>query len=217
MKKSKPEEYWEGNFGTEYTNRNNLSITELNKLYIKKYGLSRSILNAEFLSKAAFNKDPSELKFLEVGCNVGNQLNIIDSFDYKNLWGIDISKHALKIARQRGNFNIVNGNVLDIPFKDNFFDMVFTSGLLIHIPPHKIHEALDEIYRCTSKYIWGFEYYHARDFKEVKYRDENNLMWKANYPQLFLDRFNNLELVHKKLLKYSDNEDIDVMYLLRKN
>lgn len=213
---TKPEKEWEGKFGEEYTNRNIMSPIALNKLYSKIYGITRISLNAEFFSKAAFDKDPTELKFLEVGCNVGNQLNMVRELDYNNLWGIDISEHALKIARQRSDFNIVNGNALDIPFKDNFFDMVFTSGLLIHIPPHKIHTVLDEIYRCSSKYIWGFEYYYPSEIKETKYRNEDNLMWKANYPKLFLDRFDNLKLVHKKLIKYKDNNNVDVMYLLKK-
>jgi len=78
----------------------------------------------------------------------------------------------------------------DIPFKDGYFDMVFTSGVLIHISPGNINRVLDEIYRCSREYIWGFEYY-ADDYTEVNYRGHESLLWKTNFPKLYLDRFPN--------------------------
>jgi len=50
--------------------------------------------------------------------------------------------------------NIIHGVADDIPFKDGYFDMVFTSGVLIHISPGNINRVLDEIYRCSREYIW---------------------------------------------------------------
>lgn len=216
MDETKPEHEWKNKFGEEYTDRNILSFNALNKLYMKNYGISRSDLNAEFLAKATLDKDPTEIKFLEIGCNVGNQLNMIQEFDFNNLWGIEIQKHALDIARKRGNFNIVEGNAYDIPFKNNFFDIVFTSGLLIHIPPKKIHDVLEEIYRCTSDYIWGFEYYTPQGYETIKYHGKNEIMWKTDFPQYYLNWFDDLKLVHKKILKYKDNDNLDIMFLLKK-
>jgi len=51
--------------------------------------------------------------------------------------------------------NLIQGSVFDIPFKDKYFDMVFTAGVLIHVSPSDIKKVLKEIYRCSTKYIWG--------------------------------------------------------------
>ena len=82
---------------------------------------------------------------------------------YMDLWVIEIQKYAVKIARERTNLlNLLNASVFDIPFKDEYFDMVFTSGVLIHINPNDINKAMDEIYRCSKSYIWGFEYFDKK-------------------------------------------------------
>jgi len=101
------------------------------------------------------NKFRSLDRVLEVGCNVGNQLLLLKEMGYTNLWGIELQDYAVEIARKRtSGINIVKGSAFDIPYKDAFFDLVFTSGVLIHIPPDHINKVLDEIYRCTNRYIY---------------------------------------------------------------
>jgi hypothetical protein len=87
---------------------------------------------------------------------------------------------------------------------------------LIHISPDDIDKVLDEIYRCTNKYILGFEYYNPDKYQMVTYRGNDNLLWKTNFPKLFLDKFADLKLVQKKIIKYTNNDNLDVMYLLEK-
>lgn len=211
MAKTAQEEVWSGDFGKEYTDRNILNPDELDQLYIKNYGISRTKLNEEFLA------DLNLHRILEVGCNVGNQLFLLKKMGYKDLWGIELQDYAVEIARTRTTgLNIVKGSAFDIPFKNNFFDMVFTAGVLIHISPEDVEKALNEMYRCTSRYIWGFEYYSTNVYETVKYRGKDNLLWKTDYSKLFLERFTDLQLIHKKILKYKDNENLDIMYLLEK-
>ena len=153
-KMTKQMEEWAGKFGEEYTDRNLMSLDELDQLYTDKFGISRTELNKEFLDDLKINR------ILEVGCNVGNQLLLLKKMGYPNLWGIELQDYAVEIARKRtSGINIVKSSAFDIPFKDSYFDLVFTSGVLIHISPDDIDNALDEMYRCTNKYIWGFEYY----------------------------------------------------------
>ena len=63
---------WAGDFGREYTDRNPQSTEELNALYLRLYGLPRSELNERFLG----GMDRS-IRILEVGCNIGNQLECL--------------------------------------------------------------------------------------------------------------------------------------------
>jgi len=93
---------------------------------------------------------------------------------------------------------------------------VFTSGILIHIAPHDIGEVLDEIYRCTKEYIWCFEYY-SDVYTQINYRGHADLLWKANFLELFLERFKNLQLIKEEHFKWLDNSNnTDFMFLLQK-
>lgn len=208
---TKQMEDWAGNFGKEYTDRNALSLQELDLLYQGYFGITRREMNQDFIGD--FDKD---MKILEVGSNIGNQLLLLQQMGFKNLYGIELQSYAVELAKSRTKgINIIQGSAFDIPFRDDFFDLVFTSGLLIHIAPENITRVLDEIYRCTKRYIWGMEYY-AKAYTEINYRGHTDLLWKTDFPKLFLDRFANIKLVKKKLFKYLNNDNVDVMFLLLK-
>jgi len=205
-------EQWGGDFGKEYTDRNALSLQDLEQLNKKQFGITRSEMNANFIG--GMDRD---IRILEVGSNIGNQLMILQDMGFSQLYGIDVQSYAVELAKSRTkNINIIQGSAFDIPFKDGFFDLVFTAGVLIHIAPQDINRVLDEIYRCTRRYIWGMEYY-SEAYTEIPYRQHAQLLWKADFPQLFLDRFKNLALVKKKLFKYTQSDNVDAMYVLKKN
>jgi len=201
---------WKGNFGIEYTKRTFKNITEIDNKYLNRYGITRSGMNKNFLLDIPISR------FLEVGTNVGNQLLLLQKLGFNDLWGIEISDFAIEMAKKNTKkINIIKASALDIPFKDNFFDIVFTSGLLIHIDPSDINKVMDEIYRTSKRYIWGFEYFSDK-YEQVKYRGLQNLLWKTNFAILFMDRFSNLILIKEEKYNYFiDNINyIDHMYLL---
>ena len=211
MTKTQQEEVWSEKFGKDYTDRNLMSPDGLDQLCIDNYGVSRTELNKEVLDKLNIGR------ILEVGCNVGNQLLLLKKMGYTNLWGMELQDYAVEIARKRASgINIAKGSAFDIPYKNNFFDLVFTSGVLIHISPDDIDKVLDEMYRCTNKYIWGFEYYIPDGYQQVNYRGSDSLLWKTDFAKLFLDRFPDLRIVCKKIIKYKNNDNLDIMYLLEK-
>ena len=202
---------WTNRFGREYTDRNNISLSELEESYKSKYGVTRTELNKLFL-----NRLDRSIRILEVGCNIGIQLSCLQKMGFKNLYGIEPQSYALGLARKRTkDINIIKGNCFDIPFEDNYFDLVFTSGVLIHIHLRDIEKAMKEIYRCSRRYIWGFEYY-SDEYVEVEYRGQKGLLWKANFSKMYLDLFENLELIREKRIKYLQNDNIDTMFLLKK-
>ncbi|MCX6681138.1 MAG: methyltransferase domain-containing protein [Methanothrix sp.] len=202
---------WSGAFGREYTERNPQSIEEMEELYTRNYGLTRTELNRRFLD----NLDRS-IRILEVGSNVGNQLLCLQRMGFDCLYGIELQSYAVEIAKSKSkNINIIQGEASDIPFKDSFFDMVFTSGVLIHISPKKLPDVLEEIHRCTKKYIFGFEYY-SDETKEIPYRGNSDLLWKADFAEKYLELFDDLTLVKEERIKYLGNDNVDTMFLLKK-
>ena len=213
MKKENKEQMkrWTGKFGNEYVDRNPQTMIEMDNLYVSNYGITRTKLNKEFLDK--FNKN---VRILEVGCNVGTQLKMLQKRGFEKLYGIELNNHAVELSKKlTKNINIIRGSGFDLPFKDNFFDLIFTSGVLIHINPKDIDKIMKEIYRCSKKFMWGFEYY-ADKYTEINYRGNKNLLWKANFSKIYLDSFNDLKLLKEKKVKYLNNKNIDVMFLLKK-
>jgi len=202
---------WSGDFGNNYTLRNQATAEELNQRYILRYGHSRSTLNARFLAGI-----PLSARVLEIGTNVGNQLELLLTTGYANLAGIDVQPEALRLAAERVQASFLPGVATSIPFPDSSFDLVFTSGVLIHIAPEDLPRVMDEMYRCSRRYIWGFEYY-SPEHKAINYRGMDNLLWKGDFSKMFLARFPDLVLVKEEHFPYLENPDnIDAMYLLCK-
>jgi pseudaminic acid biosynthesis-associated methylase len=202
---------WAGDFGREYTDRNTLSAAQVDSLYQSNYGIPRRQLNEAFLGEIA-----KDARILEVGCNSGNQLLLLQEMGFANLWGAEVQSYALELARARvPGAQIAQATALDLPYGDGDFDLVFTSGVLIHISPADLPRALDEIHRCAKTWIWGMEYY-APEVTQVNYRGHNDLLWKMDYVKRFLDRFADLELVREQRLPYLNSSNVDTMYLLRR-
>lgn len=203
---------WSSEFGMEYTDRNPHTIDVMDGLYKKQFGLTRTELNLMFLD--SFDRS---IKILEIGSNVGAQLHGLQSIGFENLYGIELQQYAVEVSKQHTkNINLIQGSAFDVPFKDSYFDLVFTSGVLIHINPDDLNIVMREIYRCTNEYIWGFEYF-AEKCTEILYRGERNLLWKDDFAKRYCGQFSDLELVQEKHFKYLDNENVDSMFLIRKN
>lgn len=215
VKISFQEKKWAGDFGKKYTGdvaKNPMTIGETDKLYIQMYGVSRTKLNEEFIGK--FSRS---IKILEVGCNIGVQLLYLYKMGFKNLYGIEVNPEVIEIGKSiTKNINFIQGSALDIPFKDNYFDLVFTSGVLIHISPKNIERVLREIHRCSGKYILGLEYF-AEKYTEIPYHGQRNLLWKTNFPKLYLNSFKDLKLIKERKFQYLDSTNEDIMFLLKKN
>src|SRR5262249_28075256 len=120
---------WLGEFGNQYTERNALSQADMEALYQRNFGITRTELNTEFLGEL-----DRELRILEVGANVGNQLWCLQRMGFRQLYGIELQTDAVEKAKQRtSGLHIIPGSAYDIPFKDSFFDLVYTSNVLIHL------------------------------------------------------------------------------------
>lgn len=212
MKITHQRKTWEDEFGEGYLERNVYNPKELNDFYMKRFGITKDTMNDNFLKDI-----PKDAKILEVGTNIGNQIFHLQSQGFTNLYGIEIQDRAINYAKHRtDNLNIIKGDALDIPFKDNYFDIVFTHGVLIHISPENITKVIDEIYRVSNKYIWGLEYY-ADKYTDLDYHGQKNIMWKTNFSKLYQETKKDLTLQKEELLPYLNEKNlVDQMYLLSK-
>ena len=123
------EKNWKNDFGKEYTFRNPLNTKEMNDLYLKNFGFTRTDLNKEFLAEL----EPS-IKILEVGANIGTQLMFLKEISFNNLYGIEINRQAIETSKSvtKGIYIMISSEV----FTFNNFNVVvarskFKSGLPI--------------------------------------------------------------------------------------
>jgi len=211
MVKTKQEEFWSGDFGKEYSDRNSWTIEEYDQFYLSEWGKTRTQMNLDFIGNL-----PKDVRILEVGCNIGMQLRLLQKMGYQNLFGIELQHYAVEKAKESSmSINIIQGSGFDIPYKDSYFDIVVTNGVLIHISPDDHKTIMNEMVRCSRKYIWGFEYY-ANETIGLEYRGNMGFLWKADFAGIFTSMFPQLKEIKRKYFKYLQSENVDVMYLLEK-
>lgn len=136
----------------------------------------RSIFLVELFNKY-FNKDGI---ILEIGCNVGRNLNYLFENGYTNLSGIEINEKAVELLKETypemaSVANIYNNPVEEVikELKENQYDVVFTMAVLEHI--HTDSEWIfQEMVRISSKYIVTIEdengysdRHFPRNYKEI--------------------------------------------------
>ena len=82
-----------------------------------------------------------ETSLLEVGCNVGRNLNHLFTMGQEHLGGIEINPHAVERLRTEypklANVPIYTGTAEDVlpTLPENGYDIVFTMAVLEHIHP----------------------------------------------------------------------------------
>lgn len=171
---------WQGDFGKAYTDRNVVDWRD------RVTGL-RQMLGRLTLSSA-----------LEVGCNRGhNLLALAEIFGEEcDVVGIEPNRYALSIARESSpRVGVLCGNIFDLPFTDQRFDLVMTSGVLIHVASEDLSLALENIYRVSRRYILAVEYYAPED-TTLHYRGHDNLLWKRDFGAHYLRQFPDLRLLN---------------------
>lgn len=204
-------DFWGGESGRTYVDRNPLSLKDSDALYLKDYGVTRRELNERFLGN--LNRD---LKILEVGANIGLQLELLRTLGFKNLLGVELNDYAVEKAKQlHPKVDVIRGSAFDLPFRDGYFDLAYTSGVLIHIDPKDLPEAIDEIYRVSNRYIWCYEF-AAREPVEIRYRDKQELFWKQDFLKLYISRFPDLKVVKAEEIPVLNSTNFSQMFLLEK-
>jgi pseudaminic acid biosynthesis-associated methylase len=170
---------WRSEFGRDYTDRNDHDRPE-------RVAAWRRLLDGI-----------APVRALEVGCNVGWNLIYLERLGVAELYGIEPQPGAVERARhRRPGFNVLHGTAFELPFRDAWFDLVFTSGVLIHIAPAALGAALDEIWRVSRRWIAAIEYDHPSE-QAVNYRGRSEALWKRDHGAAWQARYPGLQPVRR--------------------
>lgn len=175
---------WRGAFGNDYVDRNTPTADMV--------GIMERVFR-RVLKKL----DPRPASILEVGCNIGINLRALKQFSKAELFAVEPNAKA----RAR----VIEDEVLDpahlrdawgsaLPHGDASIDLVFTAGVLIHIPEPDLLATVREIHRVSRRYIACLEYF-SRDPVTVGYRGHQDMLFKRDFGGLYLDTFPDLRIV----------------------
>lgn len=175
---SKELELWKSQFGDDYVKRN--VITE--EALTARKNLWGGIIGAT--RDTGFPKS-----IFEVGAGQGINLQALKEIYQLNNLEVNLSclepnTEAIK-ALKKLNISVCESANLDLG-PSGFYDMVFTSGVLIHINPKDQLKAIQNIYRMSKTYIVCIEYF-APELREIKYRGQDSALWVRDYGSLYLD------------------------------
>lgn len=178
---------WRGEFGDQYSERN--AITP--ELIEARTNFWHTIFNII---------DAVPETILEVGAGNGqnimaishavNMRTAVKNVTYKQaIFGVEPNEQArANLETNCPWLNVSRKDVFTMEYEPNSIELVFTSGVLIHIHPNDLERAIDNIYKVSSKYILCMEYF-APQCEEIKYRDNQEMMWRNDFGSLYLDKY----------------------------
>ena len=102
---------------------------------------------------------------------------------------------------------VIIGDAIDCKIYEKC-DLVFTKGLLIHIPPERLAEMYHKLYQSSDKYILICEYYSQTPV-EIPYRDNDGKLWKRDFAGEMLNLYPDLELVDYGFVYHRDKNPQD--------
>jgi pseudaminic acid biosynthesis-associated methylase len=191
-------ELWRSTFGRDYTNRNDHEKPERVESW-------RRLLDGI-----------APRRVVEVGCNVGWNLEYLSRLGVPELHGVEPQADAAARAHRRvASVSVVQGTAFALPFETAWADLVFTSGVLIHISPQTVGAALDEIYRVSKRWIVAIEYDHPIE-EEIRYRGHDAALWKRDHGALWTQRYPDLLEVRTLALSPADGYDNCTAHLFEK-
>lgn len=106
------------------------------------------------LGKLSKSIDLKGLNGLDIGCGVGRNTILMSNMGLK-AHGIDISKNAIKLAKKNADNKGVKAKFIaydgkTFPFKDSFFDVIISIGVLDHMPMKDALDLMEEIKRTLK-------------------------------------------------------------------
>lgn len=190
---------WAGAFGDEYVERN------------RKAGEARAAFWDALLERTR----PASV--LEVGCNLGANLgHIARRVPPNRVFGIDVNQKALgELRRALSDVNAVHAPARELPFRDRWFDLVFTMGVLIHQPEATLPLVLAEMARTASHRLLMGEYF-AETTTEVPYRGHSGALFKRDYGRIFGELFPEFRLEDRGFLGRDQGWDDVTWWLFRR-
>lgn len=177
--KTEQENFWTGEFGNLYIDRNQS----------EKLISGNASLFAEILSHTENIET-----VLELGANIGLNLRALNFLrSGLKITAVEINQKAAESLRSIENVNVIEDSIINFETADKF-DLVFTKTVLIHIDPESLANIYQKIHKFSNRYICLVEYYNPTPI-EIQYRGHREKLFKRDFAGEMLEMFDDLSLV----------------------
>ena len=136
-----------------------------------------------------FSTLPQGSKVLEFGAGFGRHANYLSELANIEYFAVDQSPTMLDAMKVYTHERIDENHVTlieprqPLPYPDNYFDVVYTVSVLIHINPMHIGEIIQELKRVAKHVILHFEN-KLTDMSTLQFQDHNGC-WKHAVQNLY--------------------------------
>ena len=183
------ENFWFGEFGNDYIDRNNNDLIVASNL---------SLFSKILSSTSSINN------VIEFGSNIGLNLRALDKLlPGVELTAVEINNKAVENIKKWGKASVIHESILNIKLKDKY-DFSFIKGVLIHIDPEKLKVVYENLYNSSNRYIAIVEYYNHTPV-EVQYRGHNDRLFKRDFAGDMMEMYPDLKLIDYGFVYHRDS------------
>jgi len=178
--KTVQEEFWAGEFGDEYIERNRTERLLASNLHY----FSNALRSAGNLHSV-----------IEFGANIGMNMRALKLL-YPEIkqFGVEINKKAAsELATVVGESAVHVGSIFDFD-PDERYELSMTKGVLIHINPEMLPVVYEKLYRCSERFILIGEYFNPSPVV-IDYRGNTDKLFKRDFCGEMLEAYPDLSLV----------------------
>lgn len=174
------EEFWAGEFGTAYIQRNT--------------GPELLAANLNFFSRA-LARAARPASCIEFGANIGMNLRALKLlYPAQEQHAIEINATAAtELAAHIPAANVHRQSILEFAPRRTW-DLVLIKGVLIHMNPDSLPAVYERLWQATGRYLLVCEYYNPSPVS-VSYRGHANRLFKRDWAGELLAAYAGLELI----------------------
>jgi len=179
--KTSQEQFWSGEFGEAYRNRN--------------AGEKLIANNTAFFSRVLARAQGIE-SIIEFGSNTGLNLKALATIlPRAHFSAVEINAEAAEALRQwQGISKVYHQSILDFQQEQQTWDLTFVKGVLIHINPDELPNVYRKLYDHSNRYILLAEYYNPTPVS-IDYRGHSDRLFKRDFAGEIMDAYPSLELI----------------------
>jgi len=125
---------------------------------------------------------------LEVGAGTGANLLALREISGVTMSAVEPNKQAFEELKAT---NVVDGTTmccdwLDFPESYERWDIVFTSGVLIHVHPTRRKKFMEKIVDVADKYVVCIEYFSPEP-RTFPYHGKSDALWVDDFGKMYTD------------------------------
>ncbi len=123
-----------------------------------------------------------KIKVLDIGCGTGRIIGLFKNNKNIKAYGIDITPSMLNIAKKKlksyKNITLLEGNAESLPFKKNYFDVVYSFKTLPHVKD--LDKAIKEVNRVSKRNSMIFlEFYNKKSMRRLTSNIKTYTKWHS--------------------------------------